>query len=293
MMHTTDGVHWQSMPTPPIARGHAHLGIRFATGQIGYAFDPSVLFMTTDGGRHWQRQPGGALALETLDNNVVRLVSPHSGCPGPCNVQAQLAAVGSSSWSTVRSGGAAINAGSVQLARSGSDVYVLLRQNPAGGAPNATSTLIHFDDTGSSWTSRGEPCPQRAGGAAVEVDTVAVAAATSGTVTALCQPREPGRADFVATSVDAGAHFAATPGTLPQYAELLAGDHRATLLAGGGSGVYRSSDGGTTWTPVAGVGPVRFLGFESLQVARAVSTDGRTIWTTTDGGASWQRTHFR
>jgi photosystem II stability/assembly factor-like uncharacterized protein len=293
MMRTTDGMHWQSMPPPPIARGHAHLGIRFATDQIGYAFDPSVLFMTTDGGRHWQRQPGGALALETLDNNVVRLVSPHTGCPGPCNVRAQLAAVGSSSWSTVPSGGAVINADSVQLARAGSDVYVLLRQNPAGGAPSATSTLIHFNDNGSSWMSRGEPCPQRAGGSAVEVDTTAVAAGTDGTVTALCQPREPGRADFVATSADGGAHFAATPGALPQYAEFLAGDYRATLLGGGGSGVSRSTDGGTTWAAVPGVGPVQFLGFESPQVARAVSADGRTIWTTTDGGASWQRTRFR
>ena len=45
---------------------------RFANDSIGYAFGQSALFMTTDGGQHWQRQKGmGADALETLSGNVI------------------------------------------------------------------------------------------------------------------------------------------------------------------------------------------------------------------------------
>ena len=41
--------------------------IRFATDQIGYAFGPHALLMTTDGGLDWTPQSGGADALETLN----------------------------------------------------------------------------------------------------------------------------------------------------------------------------------------------------------------------------------
>jgi photosystem II stability/assembly factor-like uncharacterized protein len=267
------------MPPPPIQRGHEQLGIRFANGRIGYAYDPSVLFMTTDGGRSWQRQSGGALALETLDGNVVRLVSPHTGCPGPCDVRLQTAPLGSSTWSTVPSGSGRIDAAAVQLARAGQEVYVLVKQH--AGA----STLITVSDTGSGWRADGDPC---AGTPAVGV---AVAAAPNRRVAVLCRSAT-GSGERLAVSSDAGAHFSLTAGTLPIGADLLAGDSRAVLLAGGTDGVYRSADGGASWARVPGLGAVQFVGFESAAVGRAVSADGRTIWTTTDGGASWQATRF-
>jgi photosystem II stability/assembly factor-like uncharacterized protein len=135
--------------------------------------------------------------------------------------------------------------------------------------------------------ARGEPCPQGSGRTG-EVDSVAVSAGAAGRVTVLCRPRLPGQSDFVVTSADAGAHFsAAAAGRLPQQTELLAGDYHGTLLAGGSTGVYRSTDGGASWQRVAQLGAVKFLGFESPSVARAVSADGRTIWSTPDGGVQW------
>lgn len=299
MMHTTDGRTWQSMAPPPVDAGHAHLGIRFADDQVGYAYDPTVLFMTTDGGRSWQRQPGGALALETLDGDVVRLVSTHSGCPGPCDLTIERAPVGSPTWHPLGGTRSLSGVGAVQLARSGREVYVLIQRNPAGGAPAQTSTLLSFFDTDAAPQTDGEPCPQggsRAGSSAAgEVDSVAVAAGAGSTVAALCQPRASGQSAFVATSTRSGRGFTATAGSLPNGVDLLAGDPGAVLLAGGGGrvGVYRSTDGGASWHLVPGVGAVRFLGFESAQVARAVSSDGSLVWTTTDGGASWQPVRFR
>ncbi len=298
MMHTTDGRTWQSMPPPPVDTGHLQLGIRFADDQVGYAYDPTVLFMTTDGGRTWQRQSGGALALETLDGNVIRLVSTHSGCPGPCDLTIERAALGSPTWQQLGGTRALSGVSGVQLARSGREVYVLIRLNPAGGAAAQTSTLLSFPDTGAAPQSTGEPCPQggtRAGSSAGgEVDSVAVAAGSGSTVAVLCQPRTSGQAAFVATSAQAARGFAATAGSLPYGVDLLAGDPGAVLLAGGGRvGVYRSTDGGASWHLAPGVGAVRFLGFESAQVARAVSSDGSVLWTTTNGGASWQPVRFR
>jgi photosystem II stability/assembly factor-like uncharacterized protein len=97
----------------------------------------------------------------------------------------------------------------------------------------------------------------------------------------------------VATSDDAGAHFAAQPGEMPEEGpgRAIAGDP-ATVLVAGGNGLVRSTDGGRVWQPVPGVsGEVTFVGFESALVGRAV-TDNRIIWTTRDAGTTWTAARF-
>jgi photosystem II stability/assembly factor-like uncharacterized protein len=282
MVRTTDGgASWHSMPQPP---GDL-TKIRFATPDIGYAFSDTALEMTLDGGRTWTTQSGGALALETLHGNVVRLVSPHGGCPGPCSVQAEFAAVGGSTWTTADLG--PIDLVGVQLARSDADVYVLATRNWAGGAP-AESTLYVSSDNGVHWTEHPEPCPQEGG----EVDSHAIAASPGATVTALCVPRDSSPA-FVAVSTDGGAQFSRRAGTLPWAdAGTVVGDP-GTVLVAAGDHSYRSTDGGGSWTPITNVtGTVSFAGFESPSLGRIVTDGGRTIWTTTDGGASWSRFGF-
>jgi hypothetical protein len=282
MMHTADGRTWTSMPTPPIGAGHQQLRIRFATDKIGYAYDPSVLFMTQDGGRTWQRQPGGAVALETLDGNVARVVSPHSGCPGPCDVRVQIAPIGTSAWKSVPVSGGRIDAAAVQLARADNDIYLLAQQHAS------VSAFVVLADTGDSSQSRGEPCSSVGPGYAA----VAVDAAPGRQVAVLCRSADGQAAERVAVSSDAGGSFAPRSGTLPpRTLDLLSGDPRGVLLAGG-TDVYRSADGGRSWARVPGLGSVRFLGFESTDVARAVSTDGATVWTTSDGGLHWQASRF-
>ena len=267
--------------------------LRFANATVGYAFGPSAMFMTTDGGRSWQQQPGGALALETLDNNVIRVIAKGTGCPGPCSVQVETAAIGSTVWSladmppTSPPGSGWYGTG-VQFARgTGGDAYLLLQGNPAGGAGTATSQLLRSVDGGYTWSSAGEPCPQRAG----EVDSYQVAAGDDGRLSVLCATRHAPHRWFVATSSDAGAHFSAQPGAIPSAAagQLLNGD-ASTVLVSTGKRMARSTDGGRSWRLVPRpIGPFAFLGFESSQVGRAVTVYGNAIWTTRDGGLTWSR----
>lgn len=106
LLRTTDGRRWTGHPnTPfrvpgvagcPAASCVTH--IRFADDSIGYAFGPDALFLTVDGARSWRRLPGGADALETLDDNVIRVVSARRGCRGraacPCRPRHRAARTG-------------------------------------------------------------------------------------------------------------------------------------------------------------------------------------------------------
>jgi photosystem II stability/assembly factor-like uncharacterized protein len=294
LLRTTDGTTWKSMPGAAFnvagVKGCAdpcveHL--RFANDQVGYAFGPSAFFMTTDGGRRWTAETGGAEALETLNGNVIRVVSDGSGCPGPCAVQAEFSSIGSPSWKPVPLGRPTGSANyGISFARGGSDAYLLFSGHTAGGAGNATSTLYRSTDNGVGWFPRGEPCPQSGG----EIDSTAIAAAPGGRVSVLCATRQAPLRYSVATSSDHGATFTAQPGVIPAAtADTLTGDP-ATVLVAAGTGLSRSTDGGRSWAAVPDVtGRISFVGFESDRVARAVADDGRTIWTTRDGGASWTK----
>jgi hypothetical protein len=290
LFQTTDGATWHALPTkvPDVAH------IRFANDGVGYAFSLDALFMTTDGGKRWVRQPGrGAAALETLDNNVIRVVPLSPGCP--CDVRVETARIGSTRWTPVPLGPApALASGVVAMTRSGSDAYVLLTGHSAGGALKQTSTLYASSDDGASWASRGEPCPQATGDPVTnEVDSVAVAAAPKDTVVALCQPRNSTKPAFIVTSHNAGNSFDRTAGTI-RFPGLLTGDPRTVLVAGGATGAYRSTNGGKTWQRISELsGSVSFVGFESPTTGRAITEPGRTVWTTRDGGRTWKPFRFR
>ncbi len=88
LLRTTDGTTWQSMPgarfNVPGVNGCADpcvTHLRYATDDIGYAFGPSAFYVTTDGGRDWARQPGGATELETLNGYVLRVRTDGASCP--------------------------------------------------------------------------------------------------------------------------------------------------------------------------------------------------------------------
>jgi hypothetical protein len=256
--------------------------IRFGTDRLGYAYGPHSFLMTTDGGRHWVQQSGGALFLETLNQNVIRVTSSGTGCPGPCGIRVQTAPLYSTSWTTEL--GPVNTSGGVEFARQADDAYLLLTGHVAGGSPVATSTLYRSSDNGVSWTKGGEPCPQQG---KTEIDSYAVAAGADGRAAVLCRPRTSSSHAWVATSTDHGAHFAAHPGQAPASA-LLTGDPGTVLVNAGGGGLARSTDGGKTWSPIQyPIRRVSFAGFESTQVGRLVAADGTEIWTTRDGGQSW------
>lgn len=298
LLRTTDGRTWRdvaggafNVPGVKNCAAPCVRHLRFANDQVGYAYGPDAFFMTTDGGRSWSPEDGGAILLESLDNNVVRVTSSGTGCPGPCDIRVQTAALGARNWAAADLAvGAPLSGSDVALTRGGSAAYLLLRRNPAGGAQDATSTLYSSTDDGRHWSAAGEPCPQ----GAEEVDSVAVTGAPDGRVSVLCTERSAQHRSFVADSTDAGRHFARQAGTVPAAtANLLTGDPTTVLLTGG-TGLARSTDGGATWrTPPDVTGAVSFIGFESRQVGRAVTDGGRTIWTTRDAGASWSAVRFR
>ncbi len=299
-LHTTDGgATWTSVQNPPAnvpdAAGACtdpcvrHL--RFANNDVGYAFGPSAFFMTTDRGVTWQRLPGGADALETLDGDVIRVGADHRGCPPACTYRVQTAALGSSSWRDAVLPSAPVADG-VALERVTGHAYLALFENPAGGAGPAFTTLYASTDDGRSWAAYGEPC--RSSGVSGEVDTRLIAAGgADGSLTALCTPRTTGGWQFTTTSTDGGATFR------PGYERALGGYPAAAMAAVSASelfvvtdDLYRSTDGGVHWRrqhAEGGSGPfdASWIGFESTTVGRVVSADGSTISTTIDGGTTW------
>ena len=287
LMRTTDGRTWVSHPgsSPFQVPGVDNCAapcvqhIRFADDQVGYAYSPGVLFMTTDGGATWQQQDGGALALETARGNVVRLVRDGKG------IQARTAKIGSTSWTTRPLGApAGLGTQDVALARDGEDVYALL----VGAADSPwVSGVFRSTDGGTTWSGLGNPCPRTADG---RYGPTAIASGSNGRVALTCRLPQTPMARLI-TSVDAGAHFTDL-GAVPQ---------RSGLLALGPNGVYllaldslsRTRDGGKHWADVPRIQPnFTWLGFESDRVGRVVSDGGTTIWTTRDGGTTWSEVHF-
>jgi photosystem II stability/assembly factor-like uncharacterized protein len=262
--------------------------LRFATDQIGYAFGPGAFFMTTDGGRSWQRQPGGAIAVETADQNVVRVTSSGTGCPAWCDIKVETAPMGTTVWTTV-SLPSPVGGDGFAFDRQGADVYLLSLGSPAGGTDSARSTLFRSIDDGATWQQLKEPCPQ----VGREVDSTAIGAGAAGRASVICYVRGTDRW-FAATSTDNGASFT-RGGDLPiGTVDGITGDPATVLAVRGRQGLRVSHDRGRTWHRIdEPFGPVTFAGFESTTVGRVIANGGRTIWTTYDAGRTWHRAILR
>lgn len=314
IVRTVDGGRsWVGIPAPramlsetDTCSGGCDLvtGLRFANARVGYAFSFNALFMTTDGGGSWSKQPGAsAYSLEIVDGMVLRVSGQAPSCAPGCSFKVERAAIGGTDWHELTLPAGAQNAGA-QLAASGRTVVLATFGNPAGGAQNATSVLFTSTDAGTSWRKAGEPCPRGSGGTASgEVDTVAVTVAPDESITGLCAPRGVGGARFTVTSTDGGAHFVAAPASLGAAAGNVLGAASATTLLVSLDHLYRSTDAGRHWRRAdeSGQGPAAacWTGFESSSVGRVLAVDGPgtpasdTVWTTTDAGKTWSAHAFR
>ena len=307
LLRTDDGgQRWQSVPNPP-----AHLRIngdcadpcvahiRFANKLIGYAHGPAALFMTTDGGQNWTTLDGGADALESLAGNVIR-VTTEGGCSPPgCTYRVLTAPNGSSQWHQADAPTAKLTGDGVVLGRTGNAAFLEILKHPAGGAESQQPTLLTSTDDGATWIDRGTPCPQDPGPSG-EVDASLMATADDGSVTLLCTPRQADSTSqqFTVTSTNDGAKF--VPGgrqALGSAPISALGAASASVLLVSSDDTYRSDDGGRTWHRLganAGSSPgaVSWFGFESTTVGCAISSDGRTVWTTLDAGKTWSKHTF-
>jgi len=293
LLRTSDGGQsWRSITNPPANIGASCADpciehIRFADKKIGYAYGPNALFMTTDGGAHWARQSAGADALETLSGNVIR-VTDNGRCPPGCRYQVLTAPLASDRWQPSQLPVSA-SGDSVLLNRTGEAAYLLIQQHPAGGAGTQQPTLLTSSDKGRSWTYRNTPCPQDPGRYG-EVDGQLMTTAEDGSVTLVCAARGGSAStQFTVTSTNGGATFPrGSRGAFGALAGALGAASNSVLLVCAAD-TYRSIDGGKTWHPLGSTGPgrVSWIGFENGSVGRAVSADSRTIWTTTDAGATW------
>lgn len=291
LVHSVDdGTSWRAV-APPQSENKAttcEVGpclshIRFATDNAGYVFGRNTMSMTTNGGRSWV-QTLGAVALETLDGNVIRVLPTPIGCSPPgCTYTAQTAAIGSTVWhdTGLRATAHGMSTGAA-LVREGSHAALVVFGHPSGGASDARSNVyVSFND-GATWGERGEPCQQ----GPVETDTTAITApGADGVFVILCTRRDASGEQFVEASKGEGGGF--YPGALMAgMRSLLAAPTRDDIVVGS-PGLSRSADGGRTWTQILRSGALVWLGFESTTAGAAVSGDGATIYRTTDGGATW------
>lgn len=274
--------------TASSAAGSGQVGhVRFADRSHGYAFGPDTLWSTGDGGRSWQRTSGGADAIEIADGNAVRV--SHSGdCRVGCRYELSQAAVGSTDWQPAAVAGAFPSGTAVLTARSGRGVFLVV----GNGAADA---LYASDDDGRTWTQR-QPdlCRGSEAGGTGPATAVSLATAADGTVTTLCR-RADRRTSYTLTSTDAGRTFdgVGSAQALGAPATTVAVARRGVLLICA-ERLYRSTDGGASWTPGprdAGGGPgaaVSFLGFEDDNTGRWVNGNGSTVWTTDSAGQAWR-----
>ena len=288
VLRTTNGTTWTSFPNstqfdvPGVSAGCPAVTcvqhIRFANSRIGYAFGPDAFYLSSDGGRTWQKQSGGADALETLNDNVIRLSTRTQV------ISVSTSDIGSSSWTerTLPGGGSGMD--SATLVRTREAAYVVGLGDLAMHSP---AVLWTSADDGATWSNRATPCPAGDG----VTSSTGVAAASDNLVALICTPWDGGRPTLVignpsgSTSADHPL-----PGTAQASAFVVAVSG-STFLAGAGE-LYRTTDRGASWHPCPSVdvsAGVTFAGFESPQVGRLVTDNGQIVWTTHDAGAHWTK----
>ena len=309
LARTSDaGATWVSLPAPPAvyvnrfgtsATAPAVSEVRFADALDGWIYGPS-LFATHDGGATWQQLDlgGSVVALETSGGFVDAVVSPCSTqetCSGSLRLE-QAPATGGS-FTTVLTGPI------VQSSSTG--VLALSLHAPAGfvnlggvGSPQNGLWATRSLENPRGWNPFANPCAVSAG---YSLDAFVAPDVTS--LYSLCSG-EGGAGSVMKEVVKTQGGQSTVVGQPPPGGdpEGLAATSSGTLVvsaASGASELYRSTDGGATWTTA-----VTFadggIGFNDLGFT--TSTQGVVIHgqpgppngyasqllMTYDGGATWQ-----
>ena len=278
--------------------------IRFANADVGYAFasDGGALAMTTNGGLSWAIQPGRQVsAVKAGYGTAIRVSFSQGGCPGPCDWSIDQAGLGQNSWLTLFTPPTSVNHVNVALLRQGpNDVYAAFLGNPAAGGGSQQAQLYVSTDGGASWAAHVDPCAQ-----SNLHDYVAAnfAAAPGGVLAALCVSRSGASPQMVTVSSNQGATFGPLV-PLPRsssgfFSEISVTSARDLFVASPGAELVESTNGGQSWRVAVKVKAQStpttpqsiFLGFETPLLGRWIGP-ANTLWTTTDGGATWSASKF-
>jgi hypothetical protein len=313
---TNGGTTWSQLTAPTTAAPTAPAGtgsvvscpsgqpcdeqVRFATPEVGYAYDPS-LEVTTDGGVHWQPQSAGSISsLEAADGTAVRVANSSSGCSG-AQAQVSSASVGTGSWQALPAPAVSQMCPAV-LYRQGDRLVLAGYGNPAGGTP-ATAQIARSSNGGKTWTSGPDSCGGTDGYAS------AVALAQPDVLVLLCQHQMPlssggyGPA-WIRVSGNDGATFgadeqvpslqSASAGTILRYqlAASSSGRVLVTETSPSGSKALLTQNGGQSWSQTLSIpaGNVVLVGYEDTLTGRIAA--GNQVWTTRDGGSTWTANEF-
>lgn len=304
--------HWVHAPSAYLAlSSHSDpnlpvvSNIRFATNKIGYLFNESM-FMTTDGGRTWVRQPQETESLEPASGAVLRLVYTSEDCNPSCAYQIQRAPAGSTQWQTVFTihPVAQVTVTS-QIVWQGDEIAyaVVYGKPPSGGEGSEQATIARSTDGGLTWTTLKDPCGVVGDGG----DGGELAAAPGGFAAMTCvntAAKSMSKLEFMVTSSDSGLTWSGprwqsgtdAPGwiTIPASGEIVGETSKGLVVSFDGGQHWRvvesgANSGGTSDSTDSDYNP--FLGFETPSTGRWTEYP-RTIWTTRDGGLHWTHSQF-
>ena len=307
LARTTDrGSSWVLLPAPTagyVAHGQPGSStvpvvseVRFADELDGWIYGPS-LFATHDGGASWQHVNlgGSVVSLETSGGYVDAVVSPCTGdfqCTGPLNLY-QAPSTGGV-FTSVLSGPSVVSDGTPTLALS---LHAPVGFVNMSDFIYATSSLAAESGR---WKAFPNPCaPPTIPGffvvAFVAPNTTGLYTLCGGGIAMFSQEKR------LVKTVNGVSAVAGTP-PFGGDAEALAATASGTLVVAAATFLYRSTDGGASWTTAEtysfGDGSLGFndLGFTTATqgvVIRGGFLGGPPadftshLLMTTDGGATW------
>jgi hypothetical protein len=265
IVRTTDGgVHFVAIPAPPVA----DTGISFADRLDGFAFGDR-LYDTHNGGASWHKVKvsGFVSSLAIGGGYVYADVVPEASSSWG---RVLRSAVGRDHWVTLTAAGSVYAGG---LSVHDTDVFVAGRCSPKPGI-----CLLVSSNGGASFTNYGPPPSEYCG---YQEPQPPVVWAHCGT----------GTASEVFRSTDAGRvfHPASIGVMLSNHAVF--GAASATVAVAGDFRLYRTANGGVSYTPV---GPTEhswsYLGFTNTTHGAALvrTSQGRELlFYTTNAGLGW------
>ena len=299
MLHTTDGGgSWTQRTVPGLRVSPKFISVRIAFAAAtkggapatGLATDGTRLFITDDGAKTWQRAPLGAADIGDIGittTSAYAIVGKGTSTDGTTTLVTSLR--GADDWSAVpnvHTAGNGVNIdGGWDLQTRGSNGAVAL------GTIFASSGYWTTTD-GTSWAAKPAPCTSD------QMPSLNWVGAHQIVATCSYQPGRSEEFKDVRTSVDGGEFTTTTSAPNGLYTSATgAATPQQPFIGATGAGVawlYGTFDDGASWQTVLKVDDE--LPFRDLQFTDAThgfvltggsAYDRGTVYTTTDGGQTW------